>query len=77
MCCGKFAWKKIEFWFSIVHIFLMTAAGVVSLHGLVEFGDIVYYEERGTLTIIRGEIIAIGTLCFLGEFLDIGPYDRV
>ena len=54
-----------------MHIFLMIAAGVVSLHGLVKFGDVVYYEERGTIAVIRGEIIAIGTLCFLGEFLDI------
>ena len=58
----------------------MIAAGVVSLHGLVEFGDgVIYVDPDGdiTYTIIKGEIIAIGTFCFLGEFLDIWPYDRV
>lgn len=72
MCCGKFAWKKIEFWWSIVHIFLMIAAGVVSFIGLVTLSeDVEVNGETYTIEIHRREIIAIGTFCFLGEFLDI------
>ena len=59
----NFPWKKIEFWWSLVHIFLMIAAGLVSFIGLANLGN----------TTLKGEVIATGVFCFLGEFLDTGP----
>ena len=55
-----------------MHIFLMIAAGVVSFIGLVTLSeDVEVNGETYTIEIHRREIIAIGTFCFLGEFLDI------
>ena len=59
MCTG-FPLRKIEFWWSIVHIFVMVVAGVVSLIGLSNLSG----------TILEDEVIATSVFCFLGEFCD-------
>ena len=54
----NFPWRKIEFWWSLIHIFLMIAAGLVSFIGLANLSG----------TILEDEVIATGVFCFLGEF---------
>ena len=54
----NFPWRKIEFWWSLIHIFLMIAAGLVAFIGLANLSG----------TVLETEVIATGAFCFLGEF---------
>ena len=64
--CGGLPWRKIEFWWSLIHIFLMITASVISLIALDTLTVTVYGLKH---TFFKAEVIAIGVICFLGEFL--------
>ena len=61
-------WRKMEFWWSLVHIFLMITASVVSFIALDKLSQTVTVNgQELKVSVLETEVIVIGVFCLLGE----------
>ena len=59
----------MEFWWSLVHIFLMITASVVSFIALDKLSQTVTVNgQELKVSVLETEVIVIGVFCLLGEF---------
>ena len=62
-------WRQMEFWWSLVHIFLMITASVVSFIALDKLSQTITVDgHEFKVTLLETEVIVTGVFCFLGEF---------